>query len=993
MAWRLLCNRWLERWTSTIACRLLTGDRYVLKISSPDTDRDQLDLQAKVMDHLAQKALPFATPRILPDQEQKLFVEGEGHRLRLQSWVPGRMLEEVNPKTPALLRDWGRTCGHLSQALKDFDHPAAHRFYAWDPVQTLFSRQHLPLMSAEQQEIANFFWDRFEKQSQPLIGSLRKSVNYQDAHGHNLLLSDSRNAPQIVGLIDFGDVGYGPTLNELAIACAYAGMNMPDPVRAMSEVVAGYHEVFPLEQMEVSLLFSLITARLLITVAQAAHNQQAEPDNAYLQVSAAPAWELLGKLKEVHPALIGGHFRKACGWDAAPLRQKLIKWVGEQREAFVPPIPLEGKRIARLDLAVDSLELGNNAHFLSIEAFQRKVQEIMEEKQAEIGIGGYGEVRPFYTTDAYQVMGNDGPQWRSVHLGWDFWAEAGTPVRAPLRGELVGFADNAAERDYGPTIILSHDMGLGKGLGFFSLYGHLSRKSLEGLEVGQVIEKGEAFAELGPAPENGNWPPHLHFQLMHSLLGNTHDFPGVAFPHEKAVWLDLCPDPQLFFPDLLPPLSSPRLSTERILEKRQRYLGKNLSLSYHKPLHMVRGFGSYLYADDARRYLDTVNNVAHVGHEHPRVVQAGQRQMALLNTNTRYLHHQIVQYAEELLATFPDPLSVVYFVNSGSEANELALRMAKTTTCRQDVIALQVGYHGNTNACVEVSSYKFDGKGGKGAPPHTHILPMPDVFRGEFRGKGAGAAYQQQALNQIEQWLQKGVRPAAFLAENILSCGGQIVLPKGYLNAVYQAIRKAGGLCIADEVQTGLGRVGAAFWAFELQGVVPDVVTLGKPLGNGHPLGAVVTTQEVAEAFNNGMEYFNTFGGNPVSCAIGREVLRVVQEEGLRENARELGTYLKEALRGLQERFPLIGEVRGEGLFLGIELVREKNSKLLPAAAEASYLAQRMRERGILMSTDGPDHNVIKIKPPMCFSKPQADFLLEQLAWVFQEDFLANPAG
>jgi 4-aminobutyrate aminotransferase-like enzyme len=361
--------------------------------------------------------------------------------------------------------------------------------------------------------------------------------------------------------------------------------------------------------------------------------------------------------------------------------------------------------------------------------------------------------------------------------------------------------------------------------------------------------------------------------------------------------------------------------------------------------------------------------------------------MAVLNTNTRYLHPQIIQFAEALLATAPAPLEFAFFVNSGSEANELALRLAKTYTGQKDIIALQVGYHGNTNACVEISSYKFDGPGGKGASPGIHIVPLPDTYRGLYRDNPAENArqYAQHVDQAIAQMQAVGRRPAAFIAESIVSCGGQIPLPPGYLTQVYASVRAAGGLCIADEVQTGCGRPGAHFWAFSAQGVVPDILSIGKPLGNGHPVAAVLCTRALAEAFANGMEYFNTFGGNPVSCAIGQEVLQVIREEGLQENAREVGNYLKAGLGELSTRFPLIGDVRGAGLFLGIELVRDPLART-PAGHSAAYLANRMRTLGILMSTDGPDHNVLKIKPPLVFARAHADFLLETMERALKED-------
>jgi 4-aminobutyrate aminotransferase-like enzyme len=490
-------------------------------------------------------------------------------------------------------------------------------------------------------------------------------------------------------------------------------------------------------------------------------------------------------------------------------------------------------------------------------------------------------------------------------------------------------------------------------------------------------------------PENGNWSPHLHFQVMLDTLGCKGDFPGVAFPRWREVWKSLCPDPWLLLTGKPSPLPRPRLAAPEILAFRQKHLGKNLSVSYQKPLDMQRGWRQYLFDDTGRRYLDTVNNVAHVGHEHPCVVRAGQRQMAVLNTNTRYLHENIIRFGEELLATFPPELSVVFFVNSGSEANELAMRLAKNFTQQKDMLVVEVGYHGNTQGCVDISSYKFEGPGGKGAPPHTHVTPIPDAYRGLYRGNTleTGLKYAAHIGEAARKVADAGRGVAAFICESVISCGGQAPLPPGYLAEAARQVRHAGGLYIADEVQVGCGRHGKYFWAFQEHGVVPDIVTIGKPIGNGHPLGAVVTKPAIAAAFANGMEYFNTFGGNPVSCAIGREVLRVIREEGLQQNALETGNYLSSTLLGLAKRFPVIGDVRGPGLFLGFELV-DNPATLAPAAAKANYLANRMRELGVLMSTDGPLHNVLKIKPPVVFGKKDADFLAEMLEIVLQEDFM-----
>lgn len=406
---------------------------------------------------------------------------------------------------------------------------------------------------------------------------------------------------------------------------------------------------------------------------------------------------------------------------------------------------------------------------------------------------------------------------------------------------------------------------------------------------------------------------------------------------------------------------------EPILEVRQRVLGRNLSIAYEKPLHVVRGEMQYLYDDEGRRYLDAYNNVAHVGHCHPRVVAAGCEQMKLLNTNTRYLSELIVRYAESLTATLPEQLSVCYFVNSGSEANELALRLARAHTKARDMIVLDHAYHGNTTTLIDISPYKHDGPGGEGAPSWVHKARLP--------------ASEHDARDVIDLLAQIQTRLCGFIAESMPSVAGQIVLPDGYLRKVYEAVRLAGGVCIADEVQTGYGRIGTHFWAFEKYGVVPDVVVLGKPIGNGHPIGAVITTREIAASFNNGMEFFSTFGGNNVSCAIGLAVLQVVQQEKLQSHALEVGEQLLNGLRALQQQHEIVADVRGSGLFIGVELL--KNGA--PATAEANRIANRMREEGILLGTDGPFHNVIKIRPPMPFSHTDAQLLLTTLGELLQE--------
>ncbi|OLE78976.1 MAG: hypothetical protein AUF76_17995 [Acidobacteria bacterium 13_1_20CM_2_65_9] len=431
------------------------------------------------------------------------------------------------------------------------------------------------------------------------------------------------------------------------------------------------------------------------------------------------------------------------------------------------------------------------------------------------------------------------------------------------------------------------------------------------------------------------------------------------------------------------------MTDDEILAARLRLVGRNLSIGYRRPVHIVRGAMQYLYDETGRRYIDGYNNVPHVGHCHPRVVEAAARQMRAVNTNTRYLHENLARYAERLTATLPEPLRVCYFVNSGSEANELALRLARAHTRQRDLIVLDTAYHGNTTTLVEISPYKFNGPGGAGKPPWVHVVPVPDVYRGLYikDDPEAGPKYADAVSQSVDRVRAGSGGLCGFIAESCPSVGGQIMFPSGYLAAVYQHVREAGGVCIADEVQTAYGRIGAHFYGFQQQGVAPDIVALGKPIGNGHPIGAVVTTPEIAASFDNGMEFFNTFGGNTVSCAIGLAVLDVVEDERLQAHAERVGAHLLAQLRQLADRSPLVGDVRGSGLFIGVELVRNRDT-LEPATTEASDVVNRLRDEGILIGTDGPHHNVLKIRPPMPFNTEDADVLASTLASLVQRDSL-----
>ena len=411
--------------------------------------------------------------------------------------------------------------------------------------------------------------------------------------------------------------------------------------------------------------------------------------------------------------------------------------------------------------------------------------------------------------------------------------------------------------------------------------------------------------------------------------------------------------------------------TDDLLKKRDRFLSKSLSLSYSRPIHMQKAAFQYMYDTGGNTYLDAYNNIMLVGHSHPRVVSAGQKQMARLNTNTRYLYDIIYQYAEKLLSKFPKPLNKVFFVNSGSEASDLALRMARYHTSRNRILVLEQGYHGNTTAGIEASHYKYSKLPVSGKFLSTIETQVPKVFGSGLADDGScGRYYAAKAREDIEPHLNK---IAAFIAEPIMGCAGQVPLARNYLKEVYRFVRDQGGVCISDEVQVGFGRLGDHFWGFEYHQVIPDIVILGKPMGNGHPIGAVVVSEEIAQSFEEGPEFFSSFGGNPVSCAIGNAVLQVIEEEALQMKAKSVGNHLKEGLLALKNKYPVLADVRGIGMFLGVELIDEDG---YPLTELASVIKNELRNRFILVGTDGPAENVIKIKPPLSFNKDNANTLI-----------------
>lgn len=975
------------------------GGAFVLKVMHPAREPSFIDMQCQALRYLAERAPHLALPRVFPTRSGEAFAavtleDGSERIVWMLSFLPGIVLANVRPHTGELLQSLGRLLGEMDRALIEFSHPAAQRELKWDLARAGWIREHLhSIADSRRRSIVEKFLDLYEATVVPALPQLRRSVVYGDANDYNVLVSEAHSEPRtVVSVIDFGDMHHGLTVSEIAIAAAYAILGKQDPLPAAASVIAGYHAAFPLQEAELAVLFPLLAARLAVSVVNSAQRKTLV-DDPYITISEAPAWEALERIADVHPRLAHYTFRAACGLPPVPRSETVARFLEKNAgtAASILETDLRTQPSLVFDLGVGSLLLGADPRNAETANLTETIFTELKRAGIPVGVGRYDEPRLVYTSPQFGSSSNPTDERRTVHLGIDLFVEAGTPLRAPLDGAVHVVANNGAPLDYGPLVILKH--ATNDGQEFFTLYGHLASNVLQTLQPGRPISHGEQFASVGGSHENGGWPPHLHFQVITDLMDLGADFPGVARASERSVWTSLSPDPNLLLgiPADRFPAKAPDVAAT--LTARHAHLGKNLSVSYRRPLKIVRGWMQYLYDDTGRAYLDVYNNVPLVGHSHPRVVQAAQAQLALLNTNTRYLHDGVNRYAERLTSLLPAPLCVCYFVNSGTEANELALRLARTHTGRKDIIVLEHAYHGHSGTLIDVSPYKFDGPGGAGRKPWVHVAPLPDDYRGLYRRgeSDLGAKYARPIAEILNRAQEEGRRIAAFMAETLPSVAGQIVLPPGYLAEAYKHVRAAGGVCIADEVQVGFGRLGTHFWGFESQKVVPDIVVLGKPIGNGFPMAAVITTPEIAESFANGMEFFSTFGGNPVASAVGLAVLDVLKDEHLQDNALSVGRYLITKLQGLQDKYVLIGDVRGSGLFLGLDLVRDRANRE-PAPEEASYVVNRLRERGVLAGTDGPHHNVIKLRPPLIFSQSDADLFLSSLGSVLGED-PAQPRG
>ncbi len=972
--------------------RATNGQDYILKVMHAGCDVSLVDLQIKALAHIASAAPGLPFPKVIPALDDHLLPEindqsGQPRLVWLQEKLPGRTYAKAAPKSEDLILKLGRVLGATDRALQGFAHDSLQRQgFKWDLTQAGWIADKLDAIAdPSRQTLLSDIVQSFNAIAGQLA-ALPSQAIHNDANDYNILvegeLSERRS---ISGLIDLGDMCSAPRICDLAIAGAYVVLDHPKPERALGALVRGYHAANRLQAEEVDLIWPLLRMRLAVSVVNSTLMAAENPDDPYVTVSQAPAWRFLENAT-VNGGLMSARLRAACGLPVTDGAERIHRYLNDHRGHFAQMFGQDLSEAPMGSLSVENSTWPQNPFHMPFAEAARVGEEFGE----GIWLGYYNEPRLIYAEPGFRKGPWKASDRRTVHLAVDVFAPAGTVLHAPMSGRVEVVENRDSHLDYGGVVILHHETP--EGDAFYTHYGHLDPEVCDRLKPGDPVAQGAAFVRLGDASQNGGWAPHVHFQLALTTQGMQADWPGVGDPDEMELWHAVCPNPAalLNLPD--DKVRYQPTDKHTVLHGRQAHFGGNLSLTYDDPVMLVRGWKHHLFDEWGRPYLDAYNNVPHVGHAHPRIQAVAADQLRRMNSNTRYLHPAQTAFADKVLSKLPDRFEVCFFVNSGTEANELALRLARAHTGAKGIVTPDHGYHGNTNAAVAISAYKFNKPGGVGQADWVELIDVADDYRGAFRRDDPQRAQKFAELVDpaIAALQVRNQGLAGFIAETFPSVGGQIIPPKGYLPAVYEKIRAAGGVCIADEVQTGLGRLGEYYFGFEHQGALPDIVVLGKPIGNGHPLGVVVTTKAIAESFDNGIEFFSTFGGSTLSCRIGKEVLDIVDDEGLQDNARAMGDRLIEGLNHIAAEFAQVGDVRGMGLFVGVELVNPDGSE---GTEICSYVKNRMRDHRILIGSEGPKDNILKIRPPLTIEAEDIDMILWTLRQVLSEvgDFTPAP--
>jgi 4-aminobutyrate aminotransferase-like enzyme/Ser/Thr protein kinase RdoA (MazF antagonist) len=914
------------------------GGAYVLKIANPAVSDAELLCQNAAMRHLARAGMSVPHPQasLAGTDLERARIGGEEVGVRLLGFVDGVPLAVSGYVAPAVRARLGALAATASRALADFDHAGLDRHLEWDLRQA----------RSVVESYAGHIGDRTRRErlqaataeASARLAEVERKLRIRPIHGDvtddNVVCQpddDGRLSPS--GLIDFGDVGRSWIVADLAVTCASLLHHTPDDPLAWLPAVAAFHAVVPLTRAEVKALWPLVALRGATLVVTDEKQLSMDPGNDYVSENLRHDWVIFDSAVSVAWELAEA---AVCETLSLPVGRAHAT---RRPAALQPLLPgLSAAAVRLLDLSPTSEAL-DEGRWLD----PRIEDTLFAEAGRDDGIvvARYGEHR--LTRAA--VDSADEPATCALH------AEVQLPSERDVLAPAPGTA--AASDPTGLTIVCG---GSAIRLGGITA----------AIEAGAPFATGDVIGRVGAAPGR---------MTVQVCTAPGLDPPAFAAPSAAPHWRRLCPDPS---PLLGVACAAPRVDAAGVLERRDHAFARIQGHYYADPPQIERGWRHHLIDASGRAYLDMVNNVTIVGHAHPRVARAIARQTRLLNTNSRFNYAALADFSERLAALAPSGLDTVLLVNSGTEANDLALRLAWAYTGRANVLAVGEAYHGWSLAADAVSTSTADNPAAIGTRPRwVRVLDSPNTYSGTHRGPGSGPRYAADAVSAIEA-LCEADSPAAFICEALHGNAGGILLPRGYLKAVYAAVRARGGICIADEIQVGYGRLGRRFWGFQEQGVVPDMITSAKSMGNGHPLGAVITRREIAEAFAAEGSFFSSTGGNPVSCRVGLAVLDVIADEGLQANARAVGDHLRTRLRDLAARHPLIGAVHGMGLYAGVELVLSRAGRE-PATGAANAICERLRERGIVVQPTGDRLNILKIKPPLCITDESADFFVDQL--------------
>ncbi|MGN4048704.1 aminotransferase [Pseudomonas sp. SM4] len=914
--------------------------RFVLKICRGDYALVELQAQHAGLKFLAEHSA-VKVPRVIAANSGadllSLHVGGEAVHVRLLDYIEGQSLTHLDHLGQAVVAGFGRLCGEMDLALAGFDHPGLERTLQWDARHASALISHLlPVIKDERQRaLIAAAAEQAERRLQPLLDTLPVQAIHMDITDDNAVWArDAGRHWQLQGVIDFGDLVRTWRITDLSVTCAallhHAG---GDPFVILPAVQA-YHAVNPLQHEELQALWPLIVARAAVLVLSGEQQVSIDPSNTYSRDNLSHEWEIFRVATSVPLALMEAAILTAVG-HALPAIDS---------EGFAPLLPgLVGREFALIDLGVLS------PHFEAGNWEQEGIdQRLLNEAAAAHGLAAsrYGQYRLSRT----RPDSADEPDTFPLHV--ELRVPNGTAVESPFAGVVHQAPDGALQLD-GPQLSVR-------------LWG-----VTPSLHSGAALVKGQVLGAVsGP----------LRVQLCRGAQLNA---PLFCTPSHAPAWQALCPSPAALLG--LACDAEPELDGKTLLQRRDASFARTQKHYYVDPPRIERGWRNHLIDMQGRSYLDMLNNVAVLGHGHPRMAAVAARQWSLLNTNSRFNYAAVAEFSERLLKLAPEGMDRVFLVNSGSEANDLAIRLAWAYSGGRDMLSVLEAYHGWTVGADAVSTSIADNpKALESRPDWVHPVTAPNTYRGEFRGLDSAPDYVRSVEHQLQQLAEQKRQLAGFICEPVYGNAGGISLPPGYLQQVYALVRAQGGVCIADEVQVGYGRMGNFFWGFEDQGVVPDIITMAKGMGNGQPLGAVITRREIAEALEAEGYFFSSAGGSPVSCQIGMAVLDVMEEEKLWENAQVVGGHFKARLEALIDKHPLVGAVHGSGFYLGLELIRNRET-LEAASEETAVLCDRLRELGIFMQPTGDDLNILKIKPPMVTSRRSIDFFVDMLDRVLTE--------